>query len=92
MSISSSDLVAAFLAKGGKVSKITEGTRAIEDEKAIYNAMRAGKRAQADDTVTERNSERLAENAMDASYYGHRVVGIENGEVVTRSDLERTGK
>lgn len=47
---------AAFLAKGGKVTTVAAGERAIESDRTIYAAMREGKRAVADSIVRENES------------------------------------
>lgn len=39
---------AAFAAKGGQVTRVESGVRAIESDRKIYAAMRDGKRAVAD--------------------------------------------
>jgi hypothetical protein len=39
---------AAFAAKGGQVTRVESGVRAIESDRKIYAAMREGKRAVAD--------------------------------------------
>jgi hypothetical protein len=36
---------AEFAARGGKVTRVQEGERAIENDRTIYAAMREGKRA-----------------------------------------------
>jgi hypothetical protein len=95
MSVSSSDLVAAFLAKGGNVTKIAEGSRAIENEKDIYIAMREGKKAESDIKTQERaddarqlESEQLMQLACEARNQGHVVVGSEFGKVVVQTDVD----
>lgn len=65
-------MIAAFEAKGGKVQKIEEGTRAIENDRAIYAAMRNGGRVAADAVRADRASERKANaqrDAFDAAKY-----------------------
>jgi hypothetical protein len=48
---------AAFLAKGGAVTRVESGVRAIESDRTIYAAMREGKRAAADSVAMTRASE-----------------------------------
>jgi hypothetical protein len=60
------DMVAAFLAKGGKVTKIEEGKRAIADEGAIYRAMQEGEKIAADDVRAARASEDRHEREQEA--------------------------
>ena len=52
-----SDLVAAFLARGGSITKVAEGARAIENPRDITRAMREGKLAVADEVRAARDSE-----------------------------------
>jgi hypothetical protein len=48
---------AAFAAKGGAVTRVESGVRAIESDRTIYAAMRDGKRAVADSVAMTRESE-----------------------------------
>jgi hypothetical protein len=48
---------AAFVAKGGAVTRVESGVRAIESDRTIYRAMREGKRASADAVAMTRKSE-----------------------------------
>ena len=57
---------AEFAARGGKVAVVESGVRAIESDRAIYAAMREGKRAAADLVVAARSAERREESAMEA--------------------------
>ena len=91
----STDLVAEFLAKGGTVSKIAEGTRAIENEKDIYRAMREGKKAQSDattqvvkDEARQQESEQLMQSAFEARNQGHVVIGSEFGKVIVQTEVD----
>ena len=60
------DLVAAFEAKGGKVTKVESGARAIESDRTIYAAMREGVKASADTTAESRETEARAERQSEA--------------------------
>ena len=60
------DYMAEFLAKGGKVTQVATGVRAIESDKAIYAAMRDGGKVAADSEVIARESEAKAERRADA--------------------------
>lgn len=65
-------MMAAFEAKGGKVTKVEEGKRAIESDRTIYAAMREGVRATADEVRVERTVEQAAtamRDAFDAAKY-----------------------
>lgn len=66
MTTSTEDLIAAFLAKGGKVTKVETGLRAIESDRTIYAAMREGKLACADSVRAARDSEALYFRQRDA--------------------------
>jgi len=59
-------LKAQFAARGGQVTKIESGLRAIESDRAIYAAMRDGKRAVADTVRQARDSESVMEARMGA--------------------------
>lgn len=87
-----SDLVAQFLAKGGTVSKVTEGRRAIASDKEIYAAMQEGVKARptADVAAEEAQqvSETLAEAAVEAAHLGHRVIGIEDNHILVQCDAD----
>ena len=87
-----SSLVDQFLAKGGEVTNVREGTRAIESDKEIYAAMREGVKARPTGVVAAENaqqvSETLAEAAVEAAHLGHRVVGIEDGYIVVQDDVD----
>lgn len=57
---------AAFAAKGGAVTRVDAGVRAIESDRTIYRAMREGKRAVADSVRDTRESESLHEARIGA--------------------------
>jgi hypothetical protein len=67
-------LKAEFAARGGKVTRVESGARAIESDRKIYAAMRNGTRAAADavDTATasEAQWERQQEAFRAAKYDG----------------------
>ena len=66
---------AAFAAKGGKATVIESGKRAIESDRTIYAAMRAGKRAQADAVRESRASAKgMGWSNEDALEYGATAV------------------
>lgn len=65
---------AAFAAKGGQVTRVDAGVRAIESDRTIYAAMRAGKRAVADSDRIARKSESLQEARIGA-YHAARANG-----------------
>jgi hypothetical protein len=59
-------LKAEFAARGGKVTQVAEGERAIESDRTIYRAMREGTRAKADATVQSERSEARWERQQEA--------------------------
>jgi hypothetical protein len=59
-------LKAEFAARGGKVTRVESGTRAIESDRAIYRAMREGGRVAADAVQAARDSESLYERQQEA--------------------------
>lgn len=64
---------AEFAARGGKVTRVQEGERAIESDRKIYAAMRNGTRAAADAVDTTRASEERwyrQQNAFLAAIHG----------------------
>lgn len=65
---------AAFLAKGGKVTKVESGARAIESDRTIYRAMRNGTRAVADSIRIANDAERRHHVVQDA-YRAARMQG-----------------
>lgn len=84
------DLVAAFLAKGGAITKVETGTRAIASDSTIYAAMREGTKAAADHVVEDQKAEKLWHDQFDAAaearHNGHRVTGTEgNGVTISRN-------
>jgi hypothetical protein len=85
-------MMAEFLAKGGQVTKVDAGVRAIESDRTIYNAIRNGAKAVADDVAMCRASEqryhRQHDAATEARMNGHRVTGFDGDDVM----IERNGK
>ena len=65
---------AAFAAKGGQVTRVESGVRAIESDRTIYAAMREGKRAVADDVAMTRESE-VRWEAQIGAYHAARADG-----------------
>ncbi len=65
---------AAFAAKGGQVTRVESGVRAIESDRKIYAAMREGKRAAADSVQESRKSESRHETMIGA-YHAARAMG-----------------
>ncbi len=65
---------AAFAAKGGQVTRVESGVRAIESDRTIYAAMREGKRAAADSVREARKSESRHETMIGA-YHAARAMG-----------------
>ena len=67
-------LKAQFAARGGKVTRVESGARAIESDRKIYAAMRSGTRAAADAvdmaTASEARWERQQEAFRAAKYDG----------------------
>jgi hypothetical protein len=67
-------LKAQFAARGGKVTRVETGARAIESDRKIYDAMRNGTRAAADAvdraTASEAHWERQQEAFRAAKYDG----------------------
>jgi len=65
---------AEFAARGGKVTRVETGERAISNDRIIYAAMREGKRAAADvveiASVSEARFERQQEVFRAAKYDG----------------------
>jgi hypothetical protein len=59
-------LKAEFAARGGKVTRVESGARAIESDRAIYRAMREGGRVAADAVRESRDSEALSERKQEA--------------------------
>lgn len=59
-------LKAEFAARGGKVTRVEQGERAIESDRAIYAAMRNGTRVAADAVNMARASESRWERQQDA--------------------------
>jgi hypothetical protein len=66
------EMIAAFLAKKG-ATRVEAGARAYS-ERSMYLAVR-GEPVETEDQASERRAERMAEQAMEARYNGHRVVG-----------------
>lgn len=65
---------AAFAAKGGQVTRVESGVRAIESDRTIYAAMREGKRAAADGVRESRAAESRHETVIGA-YHAARAMG-----------------
>ena len=59
-------LKAEFAARGGQVTRVATGERAIESDRKIYAAMREGKRAAGDAVEMARASEARWERQQDA--------------------------
>jgi hypothetical protein len=59
-------LKAEFAARGGKVTRVEQGERAIESDRTIYAAMRNGTRAAADAVEMARASEAHWDRKQDA--------------------------
>jgi hypothetical protein len=59
-------LKAEFAARGGEVTRVAEGERAIESDRTIYRAMREGVRAKADAIVQSERSEARWERQQEA--------------------------
>lgn len=59
-------LKAEFAARGGKITRVEEGVRAIESDRKIYAAMREGKRAVADAVEIAHASEARFERQQEA--------------------------
>ncbi len=72
---------AAFAAKGGAVTRVESGVRAIESDRTIYAAMRAGKRAVADADRICRASESRHETMIGA-YHAAKAMGWSNEDAL----------
>jgi hypothetical protein len=59
-------LKAEFAARGGQVTRVAEGARAIESDRAIYRAMREGGRVAADAVEMARANEAHFERQQEA--------------------------
>lgn len=59
-------LKAEFAARGGNVTRVETGARAIESDRAIYRAMREGTRVAADAVEISRASEARWERQQEA--------------------------
>lgn len=83
--IDTASLIAQFAAKGGNVTIVPTGVRAIESDRTIYAAMRNGERARADDLVERDRLENLfleqADAAAEARLNGHRITGVHGNSV-----------
>ena len=75
------ETVEQFLARGGKVTRVETGVRAIADDRSIYDAMRAGTRVAADSVMKSRLSERRAE-----SYGAARLGGMSVADSLDSAD------
>ncbi len=60
------EMIAAYEADGGEVTRVAPGERAITDTRRIYTAMREGRRAAADEAVATRAAEDRAEAEAEA--------------------------
>jgi hypothetical protein len=67
-------MVAAFAAKGGAVTRVESGVRAIESDRTIYAAMREGKRAAAD-SVRESARAESRWHTMNDAYRAAKLAG-----------------
>jgi hypothetical protein len=67
-------LKAEFAARGGQVTRVEVGARAIESDRAIYRAMREGGRVAADAVRESRDAEARAE-ARHGAYHAARADG-----------------
>ena len=72
---------AAFAAKGGQVTRVDAGVRAIESDRTIYAAMREGKRAAADSVRESRKSESRHETMIGA-YHAARAMGWSHSDAL----------
>lgn len=82
--IDTAALIAQFQARGGKVQVIAEGTRAIENDRDIYRAMREGKKAQADSIRLAAESEARWHRQHDAFTEG-RLNGMSTADAHRQS-------
>ena len=60
------EMIAEYQAKGGKVTRVDTGVRAISNPRKIYDAARNGGRVAADDVESTRAAEDRAERESDA--------------------------
>lgn len=60
------EMIAEYKAKGGKVTRVEEGAHAISNPRRIYEAIRDGSRAAADDVESCRKAEDRAERENEA--------------------------
>lgn len=70
--------IAAFLARGGRITKVEEGVRAIASDRRIYAAFRDGRTIAADAVEETRQSQYDAENAAERrfeTFVGARFAG-----------------
>jgi hypothetical protein len=74
-------LKAQFAARGGKVTQVAEGSRAIESDRKIYAAMREGKRVASDAVEMTRASEARFERQQEA-YRAARYDGWSQAEAL----------
>jgi len=82
------ETIEQFLARGGKIARVEEGTRAISSDRRIYAAMREGTRIASDEVEAERRQEELlgdAENAAERrfeTFVGARFSGASISEAL----------
>ena len=79
------ETVEQFLARGGKVTRVETGVRAIADDRSIYDAIRAGTRVAADSVMELRLSERRAERRAE-SYGAARLGGMSVADSLDSAD------
>lgn len=78
-------LIAQFAAKGGSVSVIPSGVRAIESDRTIYAAMREGKKAVAD-SVRESSNAEYRHHLWADTYHSARLSGQGVGDSTDYAD------
>jgi hypothetical protein len=74
-------MTAAYTAKGGKIESVAQGARAIESDRTIYAAMRAGKRAQAD-SVRESRAAESRHEIMIGAYHAAKAMGWSDSDAL----------
>jgi hypothetical protein len=73
------DLVAEFLARGGKVQKVETGARAIADSRMIWNAAKEGVKV-AGDAVREARESEYAYHAERDAFQAAKYSGMNTGD------------
>lgn len=81
-------LKAEFATRGGRVTRVDTGKRAIESDRAIYKAMREGTRVVADSVAESRNSESRSEMAFEA-FRESKYIGGSDSEALDAYNFER---